>query len=64
MVREHGWQLPAHTFQVVAIIVYCLLVVAFFAFFAPFLRRNIWEYALVAGYSPVVCNFVLFIHIT
>ncbi|XP_027080151.1 probable protein S-acyltransferase 19 isoform X1 [Coffea arabica] len=65
MVREHGWQLPAHTFQVVAITVYCLLVVAFFAFFAPFLGRNIWEYALVAGYSPVATLvFVLYVRCT
>lgn len=65
MVRKHGWQLPAHTFQVVAITVYCLLVVAFFAFFAPFLGGNIWEYALVAGYSPVAALvFVLYVRCT
>ncbi|XP_058195451.1 probable protein S-acyltransferase 19 isoform X2 [Rhododendron vialii] len=65
MVRKHGWQLPAHTFQVVAITVYCLLVVAFYAFFAPFLGGRIWEYALVAFYSPVaLLVFVLYVRAT
>lgn len=41
--------------QVVAITVYCLLVVEFYAFLAPFLGGRIWEYALVATYSPLVC---------
>lgn len=65
MVRKHGWQLPAHTFQVVAITVYCLLVVAFYAFFAPFLGRDIWEYVLVAAYTPVAALvFVLYVRST
>ncbi|KAL6983188.1 protein S-acyltransferase [Sarracenia purpurea var. burkii] len=65
MVRKHGWQLPAHTFQVVAITVFCLLVVAFYAFFAPFVGGRIWEYALVATYSPVVLLvFVLYVRST
>ncbi|KAK6918019.1 Palmitoyltransferase, DHHC domain, partial [Dillenia turbinata] len=54
MVRQHGWQLPAHTFQVVAITVYCLLVVAFYAFFAPFLGGRSWEFASIGAYSPVI----------
>lgn len=65
MVRKHGWQLPAHTFQVVAITVYFLLVVAFYAFFAPFLGGRIWEYALVATYSPVaLAVFILYVRCT
>ncbi|KAH7832836.1 hypothetical protein Vadar_000442 [Vaccinium darrowii] len=65
MVRKHGWQLPAHTFQVVAITVFCLLVVAFYAFFAPFLGGRIWEYALVAFYSPVaLLVFILYVRST
>lgn len=43
--------------QVVAITVFCLLVVAFYAFFAPFLGGHAWEYAMIAVYSPVVCQF-------
>ncbi|XP_065852448.1 probable protein S-acyltransferase 19 isoform X2 [Euphorbia lathyris] len=65
MVRKHGWELPAHTFQVVAITVFCLLVIAFYAFFAPFLGGRIWEYALIATYSPVVLLvFILYVRCT
>ncbi|KAK9284812.1 hypothetical protein L1049_023989 [Liquidambar formosana] len=65
MVRKHGWQLPAHTFQVVAITVFCLLVVAFYAFFAPFLGGRFWEYALIAAYSPVaLLVFILYVRST
>ncbi|XP_047316591.1 probable protein S-acyltransferase 19 [Impatiens glandulifera] len=65
MARKHGWQLPAHTFQVVAITVFCLLVVAFYAFFAPFLGGQIWEYVLVGTYSPVaLLVFILYVRCT
>ncbi|CAL9013361.1 unnamed protein product [Prunus brigantina] len=65
MVRKHGWQLPAHTFQVVAITVFCLLVVAFYAFFAPFLGGRIWEYVLIGSYSPVaLLVFILYVRCT
>lgn len=63
--RKHGWQLPAHTFQVVAITVFCLLVVAFYAFFAPFLGGRIWEYASIAAYTPVaLLVFILYVRCT
>ncbi|CAH9137705.1 unnamed protein product [Cuscuta epithymum] len=65
MVRKHGWQLPAHTFQVVAVTVFCLLVVAFYAFFSPFLGGHIWEYVLVGTYSPVaLLVFILYVRCT
>ncbi|KAL7102472.1 hypothetical protein ACP275_08G123000 [Erythranthe tilingii] len=65
MVRRHGWQLPAHTFQVVAVTVFCLLVVAFYAFFAPFLGGQIWEYVLIGAYSPVaLLVFILYVRCT
>ncbi|KAH9624802.1 hypothetical protein KSS87_007540 [Heliosperma pusillum] len=65
MVRKHGFQLPAHTFQVVAITVYCLLVVEFYVFLAPFLGGRIWEYTLVATYSPVaLIVFILYVRCT
>ncbi|XWS47445.1 hypothetical protein CRYUN_Cryun14cG0152500 [Craigia yunnanensis] len=65
MVRKHGWQLPAHTFQVVAITAFCLLVVAFYAFFAPFLGGRIWENALVVTYSLVaLLVFILYVRCT
>lgn len=65
MVRKHGFQLPAHTYQVVAITVYCLLVVEFYAFLAPFLGGRIWEYALIGTYSPVaLIVFILYVRCT
>ncbi|XP_010914208.1 probable protein S-acyltransferase 19 [Elaeis guineensis] len=65
MVRRHGWQLPAHTFQVVAITVFFLLVVAFYAFFAPFLGKRIFEYASIAVYTPVALTvFILYVRCT
>ncbi|ONK61037.1 uncharacterized protein A4U43_C08F25590 [Asparagus officinalis] len=65
MVRRHGWQLPAHTFQVVAITVFFLLVVAFYAFFAPFLGKRIFQYVAIAIYTPVaLVVFVLYIRCT
>uniref|UniRef100_A0A1D1YSQ8 S-acyltransferase n=1 Tax=Anthurium amnicola TaxID=1678845 RepID=A0A1D1YSQ8_9ARAE len=65
MVRRHGWQLPAHTFQVVAITVFFLLVVAFYAFFAPFLGKRIFEYVSIAVYTPVaLAVFILYVRCT
>ncbi|KAF2306004.1 hypothetical protein GH714_009404 [Hevea brasiliensis] len=50
---------------VVAITVFCLLVIAFYAFIAPFLGGHIWEYALIATYSPVVLLvFILYVRCT
>lgn len=40
--------------QVVAITVYFLLVVAFYAFFSPFLGKDLYEYVAIAVYSTVV----------
>uniref|UniRef100_A0A0D3H342 S-acyltransferase n=1 Tax=Oryza barthii TaxID=65489 RepID=A0A0D3H342_9ORYZ len=59
MVRKNGWQLPAHTFQIIAITVFFLLVVAFYAFFAPFLGKQVLEYIAFGIYTPVA--FVVFI---
>lgn len=65
MVRRHGWQLPAHTFQVVAITVFLLLVVAFYVFFAPFLGNTTLEYVAMALYSPVaLAVFILYFRST
>ncbi|XP_020599637.1 probable protein S-acyltransferase 19 [Phalaenopsis equestris] len=65
MVRKHGWQLPAHTFQVIAITVFFLLVVAFYAFFAPFLGKQVLEYVAIGVYTPVVIGvFILYVRCT
>ncbi|TVU04574.1 hypothetical protein EJB05_47690 [Eragrostis curvula] len=65
MVRRHGWQLPAHTLQILAITVFLLLVVAFYAFFAPFLGKKILEYVAIGIYTPVAfAVFILYIRCT
>lgn len=65
MARKNGWQLPAHTFQIVAITVFFLLVIAFYAFFAPFLGKKILEYLAVGIYTPVAfAVFILYIRCT
>ncbi|XP_002969305.2 protein S-acyltransferase 21 [Selaginella moellendorffii] len=62
MVRRHGWQLPAHAFQVVAITLFFLLAIAFYVFVAPFLGSSSLEYASIALYTPVaLAVFLLYI---
>ncbi|CAL9782291.1 unnamed protein product [Musa acuminata subsp. burmannicoides] len=51
--------------QVVAITVFFLLVVAFYAFFAPFLGKDVIEYASIAVYTPVaLAVFILYVRCT
>lgn len=65
MARRHGWELPAHTFQVVAITVFFLLSVAYYAFFAPFLGSHIYEYAAIGVYSVLaLAVFILYVRCT
>ncbi|ONM20947.1 Chaperonin 60 subunit alpha 2 chloroplastic [Zea mays] len=65
MARKHGWQLPAHTLQIVAITVFFLLVVAFYAFFVPFLGKQVVEYIAIGVYTPVaLAVFILYIRCT
>ncbi|KAM0883309.1 hypothetical protein ACQ4PT_031727 [Festuca glaucescens] len=65
MVRKHGWQPPVHTFQIVAIFVFVLLVAAFYTFFAPFLGTQILKYVAIGIYTPVAfAVFVLYIRCT
>ncbi|GJM99549.1 hypothetical protein PR202_ga16659 [Eleusine coracana subsp. coracana] len=65
MARKHGWQLPAHTLQIVAITVFFLLVVAFYAFFAPFLGKQVLEYVAIGVYTPVaLAVFILYVRCT
>ncbi|XP_057794721.1 protein S-acyltransferase 21 [Salvia miltiorrhiza] len=65
MARRHGWQLPAHSFQVVAITVFFLLSVAFYAFFAPFLGKEIYEYIAIGIYSSLALSvFILYVRCT
>ncbi|XP_051124454.1 protein S-acyltransferase 21 [Andrographis paniculata] len=65
MARRHGWELPAHSLQVVAITVFFLLSVAFYAFFAPFLGKDIYEYLALGIYSFLALSvFILYVRCT
>ncbi|KAL3845902.1 hypothetical protein ACJIZ3_003305 [Penstemon smallii] len=65
MARRHGWQLPAHSFQVLAIIVFFLLSVAFYAFLAPFLGKDIYQYIATGIYSLLaLCVSILYVRCT
>ncbi|KAK9073646.1 hypothetical protein SSX86_006240 [Deinandra increscens subsp. villosa] len=65
MARRHGWELPAHTFQVVAITVFFLLSVAFYAFFSPFLGKEIYEHIAIGVYSFLALGvFILYVRST
>ncbi|KAK7310665.1 hypothetical protein RJT34_08301 [Clitoria ternatea] len=66
MARRHGWELPFHTFQVVAITVFFLLSIAYYAFFAPFLGNDdIFEYVAFCVYSVLALSvFLLYVRCT
>ncbi|XP_047163147.1 protein S-acyltransferase 21 [Vigna umbellata] len=65
MARRHGWELPFHTFQVVAITVFFLLSIAYYAFFAPFLGKDIYEYVAIGVYSLLALSvFFLYVRCT
>ncbi|KAL6855947.1 hypothetical protein ACP4OV_018749 [Aristida adscensionis] len=51
--RRHGWQLPYHPLQVVAVSVFLALAFAFYVFFAPFVGRKVFQYAVMGLYTPV-----------
>jgi palmitoyltransferase len=46
--------------QIVAITVFFVLSVAFYAFFAPFLGKVIYEYVAIGVYSVLVSTMMLF----
>ncbi|XP_061372818.1 protein S-acyltransferase 21 isoform X2 [Gastrolobium bilobum] len=65
MARRHGWELPFHTFQVVAITVFFLLSIAYYAFFAPFIGGDIYEYVAFGVYSVLALSvFILYVRCT
>ncbi|XP_076890386.1 putative protein S-acyltransferase 22 [Bidens hawaiensis] len=61
--RKHGWQLPYHPLQVVAVSVFLALGFAFYVFFAPFVgKKKMYEYIVMGVYTPlIVCAFGLYI---
>ncbi|KAF7003618.1 hypothetical protein CFC21_018916 [Triticum aestivum] len=59
MARRHGWQLPAHTLQVVAITVFFLLCIAFYAFLSPFLGKDLYQYIAIGVYSFLALSVLI-----
>ncbi|GJN32957.1 hypothetical protein PR202_gb21505 [Eleusine coracana subsp. coracana] len=60
--RRHGWQLPYHPLQVVAVSVFLALAFAFYVFFAPFVGRKVFQYVVMGLYTPLV-SWVFFLYI-
>nr|XP_043606280.1 probable protein S-acyltransferase 22 [Erigeron canadensis] len=60
--RKHGWQLPYHPLQVVAVSVFLALGFAFYVFFAPFVGKKMHQYIVMGIYTPIIiCAFGLYI---
>ncbi|GLT27609.1 hypothetical protein SLA2020_025940 [Shorea laevis] len=60
--RKHGWQLPYHPLQVVAVAVFLALGFAFYVFFAPFVGKQMFQYIVMGIYTPLItCVFGLYI---
>ncbi|KAL2344599.1 hypothetical protein Fmac_005884 [Flemingia macrophylla] len=54
--RKHGWQLPNHPLQVVAVAVFLALGFAFYVFFAPFVGNKMYQYIVIGLYSPLITS--------
>ncbi|KAF8096314.1 hypothetical protein N665_0312s0007 [Sinapis alba] len=52
--RKHGWQLPYHPLQVVAVAVFLALGFAFYVFFVPFVGNKIHQYIAMGIYTPLI----------
>ncbi|PKI75504.1 hypothetical protein CRG98_004174 [Punica granatum] len=60
--RKHGWQLPYHPLQVVAVSVFLALGFAFYVFFLPFVGKKPFQYAVMGIYTLLItCAFSLYI---
>ncbi|KAK3222952.1 hypothetical protein Dsin_009977 [Dipteronia sinensis] len=60
--RKHGWQLPYHPLQVVAVSVFLALGFAFYVFFAPFVGKKTFQLIIMGIYTPLItCVFGLYI---
>ncbi|XP_068656132.1 probable protein S-acyltransferase 22 [Aristolochia californica] len=54
--RKHGWQLPYHPLQVVAVAVFLALAFAFYVFFVPFVGKRLFQYIVISLYTPLVTS--------
>ncbi|KAI3876352.1 hypothetical protein MKW92_004439 [Papaver armeniacum] len=57
--RKHGWQLPYHPLQVIAVSVFLALGFAFYVFFVPFVgRKKEFQYIIMGIYTPLITGVV------
>ncbi|KAJ0900230.1 putative protein S-acyltransferase [Helianthus annuus] len=54
--RKHGWQLPYHPLQVVAVSVFLALGFGFYVFFAPFVGKKMYQYIVMGIYTPLIIS--------
>ncbi|XP_076889857.1 putative protein S-acyltransferase 22 [Bidens hawaiensis] len=54
--RKHGWQLPYHPLQVVAVSVFLVLGFGFYVFFAPFVGKKMYQYIVMGIYTPLIIS--------
>ncbi|XP_051122435.1 probable protein S-acyltransferase 22 isoform X2 [Andrographis paniculata] len=54
--RKHGWELPYHPLQVVAVAVFLALGFAFYVFFAPFVGKQLFQWIVMAIYTPLLVS--------
>ncbi|KAJ0677673.1 putative protein S-acyltransferase [Helianthus annuus] len=54
--RKHGWQLPYHPLQVVAVSVFLALGFGFYVFFAPFVGKKMYQYVVMGIYTPLIVS--------
>ncbi|KAK9665834.1 hypothetical protein RND81_14G139700 [Saponaria officinalis] len=63
--RRHGWQLPLHPLQIAGMVVFTLLVAAFYLFLAPFVGNRIASLTVFSIFSTLVVSVVgLFVRCT
>lgn len=54
--RRHGWELPYHPLQVVAVAVFLALAFAFYVFFVPFVGSRLMELVGISIYTPLMVS--------
>lgn len=60
--RNHGWELPYHPLQTVAVAVFSGLSLSFYVFFIPFVGSSVMKFHVYAAFSPVVLAvFILYV---
>ncbi|XP_010522853.1 PREDICTED: protein S-acyltransferase 18 [Tarenaya hassleriana] len=65
MTRRHGWQRPLHPLQIVGVVIYSVLVVAFYTFLGLFLGNRVAVITVISVFSFVAFSvIVLFIRCT